>query len=440
MGKLLVLYVFHIYNDRVKHFIKNCIFYDENVDFVLISNDKTNVFDVPKYVKCIFRDNIGFDFGGWSDALLTDNLYEKYDKFIFVNSSVLGPFIPSHYAQKWTDIYINGLTDTIKLFGSTINTINDVVNKSHVQSYIFSMDKITLKYLIDCQIFSITNYAKTFNDAVSDKEILMSRKIIENGWNIGSLLPLYNDVDFCFKNKKPSEYNINFLNDIMYPQYRNKLWTEYQLVFIKGNRVNINTQNTYTTITRNNMSLVDLADNSRTDKNTIHSYLPLYQQLLIRKKDSAKNVLEVGIWNGGSIKLWSDFFTNATVFALDIRHSDTVWDSIKNKENIVLYTSTDAYDVNTFTTNFLNKNIKLDFMLDDGPHTLESMKQFIKLYSQVMTDDGILIIEDVQNWDWITKRKNEVPEELKQYVKVYDLRQNKGRYDDIVFTIDKLNI
>jgi len=35
-------------------------------------------------------------------------------------------------------------------------------------------------------------------------------------------------------------------------------------------------------------------------------------------------------------------------------------------------------------------------MLDDGPHTLESMKQFIKLYSQIMTDDGILIIEDVQ--------------------------------------------
>lgn len=32
------------------------------------------------------------------------------------------------------------------------------------------------------------------------------------------------------------------------------------------------------------MSLIDLVDNSKTDKNTIHSYLPLYEQLLNKKK------------------------------------------------------------------------------------------------------------------------------------------------------------
>ena len=38
------------------------------------------------------------------------------------------------------------------------------------------------------------------------------------------------------------------------------------------------------------MSLDQLVDNSRTDKNTVHSYLPLYQKLLISKKETAKNV------------------------------------------------------------------------------------------------------------------------------------------------------
>ena len=56
-----------------------------------------------------------------------------------------------------------------------------------------------------------------------------------------------------------------------------------------------------------------------------------------------------------------------------------------------------------------------------------------------MTDDGILIIEDVQSWDWINILKNEVPQHLKQFIKIYDLRPNKKRYDDIVFTIDKSN-
>ena len=192
------------------------------------------------------------------------------------------------------------------------------------------------------------------------------------------------------------------------------------------------------------MNLEDIVNNSKTDKNTTHSYLQLYQKLLISKKETAKNVLEVGIGdfgekNGGSIKLWRDFFTNATIYALDILPIDRVMDELLNDDRVILYTSSNAYDNEFFTTHFLNKNIKCDFMLDDGPHTLESMKQFIKLYSQIMTDDGILIIEDVQSLDWIYTLKNEVPENLKKFIKVYDLRKNKNRYDDIVFTIDKSN-
>ena len=185
------------------------------------------------------------------------------------------------------------------------------------------------------------------------------------------------------------------------------------------------------------MSLEALADNTRTDKNTTHSYLPLYENLLLGKRESARNVLEVGIYQGGSIKMWSDYFINATVHALDIMDDSNVWEAIKHNERIVLYTSSDAYSNEFFTANFLNKNIKCDFLLDDGPHTLESMKSFIKLYSQIMADDAILIIEDVQSWDWIELLKNEVPENLKHFIKVYDLRPNKKRYDDIVFTINK---
>lgn len=190
--------------------------------------------------------------------------------------------------------------------------------------------------------------------------------------------------------------------------------------------------------------LSSLVDNNRTDKNTTHSYLDLYERLLSNKKDTARNVLEVGIGdgnapggNGGSIMLWHDYFKNATVHALDVMNIDNVCDILKNNDRIKLYTSTNAYDENKFKENFLDKNIKCDFMLDDGPHTLESMKQFITLYSQLMTDDGILIIEDIQEWEWIDILKNHVPESFKQYVKVYDLRANKNRYDDIVFTIDK---
>jgi len=100
-----------------------------------------------------------------------------------------------------------------------------------------------------------------------------------------------------------------------------------------------------------------------------------------------------------------------------------------------LYTSVDAYS-NEFVSNEL-KNIKFDFILDDGPHTLESMKKCINLYLNLLTSDGILIIEDVQSCDWLDILKNEVPDNLKKYIKYYDLRKNKNRYDDIVFVVNK---
>jgi hypothetical protein len=193
------------------------------------------------------------------------------------------------------------------------------------------------------------------------------------------------------------------------------------------------------------MSLLDLVDNTRTDKNTTHSYLDLYQNLLVNKKYTATNILEIGIGtgnqgitDGGSIKLWHDFFPNATIYALDIKPIHSVWDGIKNNTRIVLHTSCDAYNESVVNSLF-NTTMKFDFMLDDGPHSLESMIHFIRLYTPLMTDDGLLIIEDVQSWDWIDILKNEVPENLKQFIKIYDLRENKYRYDDIVFTIDKSN-
>lgn len=185
------------------------------------------------------------------------------------------------------------------------------------------------------------------------------------------------------------------------------------------------------------MSLIELVDNTRTDKNTVHSYLNLYEHLLNKKKYTAKNVLEIGILYGGSIKLWHDYFENATVYALDVMPEYQVWPELKNKERIKIHAATDAYNYEQFTYTFLNNNVKFDMILDDGPHTLESMKSYITLYSQVLCDDGILILEDIQDESWFKILVECVPDHLKKFIKLYDLRANKNRYDDLVLVIDK---
>lgn len=106
---------------------------------------------------------------------------------------------------------------------------------AHVQSYIFALDRETLNHLIQREIFTTKYYPVCLYDAVLNREIRMSRVIVEKGWNIGSLLPYYDNVDFTFQTKKPEEYK-PFLDDVMFQECKDVLWNKYQLVFIKGNR------------------------------------------------------------------------------------------------------------------------------------------------------------------------------------------------------------
>tara|TARA_Y100000389_G_C17419848_1_gene496073 strand:+ start:980 stop:1330 length:351 start_codon:yes stop_codon:yes gene_type:complete len=112
-------------------------------------------------------------------------------------------------------------------------------------------------------------------------------------------------------------------------------------------------------------------------------------------------------------------------------------DECINNNKIILYTESDAYNKTFVLNNFTD--VKFDFILDDGPHTLESQLNFIDLYSPLLSENGILIIEDVQSIKWFDDLSNRTPDYLKKYIKKYDLRKNKNRYDDLVFTIDKLN-
>lgn len=177
-------------------------------------------------------------------------------------------------------------------------------------------------------------------------------------------------------------------------------------------------------------SLMSTADNYYTDKNTVHSYLPVYQKLFGNK--DVKNILEIGVQRGGSIKLWSDYFPNAHVFGIDLS-DELICLGIKNKENISLFFE-DAY-----SKSMVDKlqNIRFDVIIDDGNHTLDSMKKAIELYLPILKDDGILIIEDLRDVKWFEDLESVTPKKDKKYIKKFDLRKNKNRWDDILFVIDR---
>ena len=182
----------------------------------------------------------------------------------------------------------------------------------------------------------------------------------------------------------------------------------------------------------------NLINNNKTDKDTLHSYIDVYQEIFKNKKTTAKNILEIGIGSGGSIKLWHDYFLDATIYGVDISSRaqyGSDWNDILNNTRISLYDNTDAYNETFIDDTF--SNTTFDIIIDDGPHTLDSMITFMKLYPKLLSNDGIIVIEDIQSIDWIETLTKYTPDNMKQFIQVADNRNIKNRYDDIMFIINK---
>jgi FkbM family methyltransferase len=179
-------------------------------------------------------------------------------------------------------------------------------------------------------------------------------------------------------------------------------------------------------------SLDKIVNNLITDKNTCHSYLETYENLLKGKQISCKNVLEIGVQNRGSIKLWNDYFVNAQIYGIDIDAQPQFLKEYKRCHHLII----NAYSQESINY-FIDKNVKFDLIVDDGPHSLESMVYFVQHYTKLLADDGILIVEDIPDINWCNTLIANINESLKQYIEIYDLRHIKNRWDDILLVINK---
>ena len=63
--------------------------------------------------------------------------------------------------------------------------------------------------------------------------------------------------------------------------------------------------------------LVEIGKNFKTTKNRT-GFLPIYEKYFSVFKSKKINILEIGIDDGGSLKLWRKYFPNANIVGMDI--------------------------------------------------------------------------------------------------------------------------
>jgi spermidine synthase len=178
------------------------------------------------------------------------------------------------------------------------------------------------------------------------------------------------------------------------------------------------------TLEANNLN--DYSYKFGTDKESHHSYISGFYESAFGKYQNKKiNILEIGIYNGGSAALWSRYFTQATITAVDI--VDHIHPSHRNLDQVT-YLFGDAYRPNLFAS-----DTKFDIIIDDGPHSPLSQIHFISYYLQHLNTDGIMVIEDVADITVFPILEFFVPKNYQS--ERVDLRHVKGREDDLMFII-----
>lgn len=226
---------------NLEFFIRHGLILDGNTDYYFCINGHKLSTKIPDHrnIKIVYRDNKNFDFGSYSELLLSDKFNtDDYKYFFFINDSVRGPFM-FDWSKKmdWRNIFIDLLDDETKMAGPTINNYN---GKAHVNSECFIVDTIGLKIGLDECIFSNKSYSK-IKEVCDDCEVKYSQKILDNGYNIKCLMLAYKNIDFRnHRNDKSLNANYEYKGD---PLFNNAYYginlNPYEVIFLKINR-NIN--------------------------------------------------------------------------------------------------------------------------------------------------------------------------------------------------------
>lgn len=144
---------------------------------------------LEKYADAIFyRENIGFDAGGFKDALCSLIGWEKvlrFDELVLVNDSMFGPFCPmesifSEMDQKKADFW--GLT----IHGEGKNTVIEYIPE-HIQSFFWVIRSRMLHGEQFRKYWQDMPYYNTLLDTVQMHEIRFTRYFSDMGYSFASL-------------------------------------------------------------------------------------------------------------------------------------------------------------------------------------------------------------------------------------------------------------
>lgn len=186
-------------------------------------------------------------------------------------------------------------------------------------------------------------------------------------------------------------------------------------------------------------TIEELVKKYGTDK-TLSGYTQTYESLFLSIKDKATSILEIGLGTqdpsipssfvgngnlfehykqGGSLRVWRDYFPNAEIYGVDIAE-----DCMFEEERITtfLFDSSNDDDCKQQL-----KNLKFDIIIDDGNHDPKyQIKTLRNLFPQ-LKNNGFYIIEDIGGYSGTEELLVDYIEEFNELTNGHEVI-NKGNH------------
>ena len=118
-------------------------------------------------------------------------------------------------------------------------------------------------------------------------------------------------------------------------------------------------------------------------------YFEVYDQIFSKYRNKNITFVEIGVLNGGSLKLWKKFFGDQSrIIGIDLNPECKKFE----EDGIEIFIGDQSNEV--FWNNFYKEVGKIDILLDDGGHT--NIQQVITTVKSInnINDGGILVVED----------------------------------------------
>lgn len=180
-----------------------------------------------------------------------------------------------------------------------------------------------------------------------------------------------------------------------------------------------------------------------TDKNVTHTYGELYETLFAPRRDTASAVLELGVYSGASVLVWAEYFPRAAVVGADITLARVRFGADHPRIRLVQTDATVPAAVDATRAAAAELGVApdqgYDLILDDASHDPNHQVASARLFAPHLAPGGLYVVEDIagEHAPFVREGLERLAAELGLTFAWHDLRDRKGRFDDIVAVLER---